>query len=43
MNKTSQLLVRVCLGHIFLLAGVSKTGNYAGTTGCMDATGMPQC
>lgn len=41
MEKVSQLLARVFLGHIFLLAGVSKIGAYSGTQGYMDAMGVP--
>jgi putative oxidoreductase len=41
MEKVSQLVARVFLGHIFLLAGVSKIGAYAGTQGYMDAMGVP--
>jgi len=41
MDKISQLVARVFLGHIFLLAGLSKIGAYAGTQGYMDAMGVP--
>ena len=41
MEKISQLTARVFLGHIFLLAGVSKIGAYEGTQGYMDAMGVP--
>ena len=41
MEKVSQLVARVFLGHIFLLAGVSKIGAYAGTQGYMDEMGVP--
>ena len=41
MEKVSQLVARVFLGHIFLLAGVSKIGAYEGTQGYMDAMGVP--
>ena len=41
MEKISQLVARVFLGHIFLLAGLSKLGAYAGTQAYMDATGVP--
>jgi putative oxidoreductase len=33
MEKVSQLVARIFLGHIFLLAGVSKIGAYEGTQG----------
>jgi len=41
MEKFSQLVARVFLGHIFLLAGASKVGAYAGTQGYMEAMGVP--
>jgi putative oxidoreductase len=43
MNKVSQLVARIFLGHIFLLAGASKLGPeaYAGTQGYMEAMGVP--
>ena len=41
MEKVSQLVARVFLGHIFLLAGVSKITGYEGTQGYMDAMGVP--
>lgn len=41
MEKVSQLVARVFLGHIFLLAGLSKIGAYAGTQGYMEAMGVP--
>jgi putative oxidoreductase len=41
MEKVSQLVARVFLGHIFLLAGLTKIGAYEGTQGYMDAMGVP--
>lgn len=41
MEKISQLAARVFLGHIFLLAGLSKIGAYEGTAGYMEAMGVP--
>jgi len=41
MDKVSQLVARVFLGHIFLLAGVSKIGAYEASQGYMDAMGVP--
>jgi putative oxidoreductase len=41
MEKVSQLIARVFLGHIFLLAGLSKIGGYEGTQGYMEAMGVP--
>jgi putative oxidoreductase len=41
MKKVNQVVARVFLGHIFLLAGLSKIGAYEGTQGYMDAMGVP--
>jgi putative oxidoreductase len=41
MEKISQLVARVFLGHIFLLAGLSKVSAYEGTAGYMEAMGIP--
>lgn len=41
MEKVSQLVARIFLGHIFLLAGVSKINAYGGTQNYMDAMGVP--
>ena len=41
MEKVSQLVARIFLGHIFLLAGVSKINSYEGTQDYMDAMGVP--
>lgn len=41
MEKTTQLLARLFLGHIFLLAGLSKLGDIDGTLGYMNAMGVP--
>ncbi len=41
MEKVSHIIARVFLGHIFLLAGVSKLSAYEGTQGYMDAMGVP--
>jgi putative oxidoreductase len=41
MEKFSQLSARVLLGHIFLLAGLSKISAYEGTQGYMEAMGVP--
>ena len=42
MDKMIELVGRVLLGHIFLLAGLSKMGaGYAGTAGYMDSMGIP--
>jgi len=42
MNNIIELLGRILLGHIFLLAGTSKLGDaYAGTATYMDSMGVP--
>ncbi len=42
MKPLTELVARVFLGHIFLLAGFSKLGEgYAGTAGYMDSMGIP--
>ncbi|HHJ34575.1 MAG TPA: DoxX family protein [Gammaproteobacteria bacterium] len=42
MNNAIELLGRILLGHIFLLAGLSKLGEgYAGTAGYMESMGVP--
>ena len=41
MEKVSQLVARLFLGHIFLLAGLSKITAYEGTQGYMDSMGVP--
>jgi putative oxidoreductase len=41
MEKATQLTARIFLGHIFLLAGLSKIGAYEATAGYMDAMGVP--
>ena len=41
MEKISQLVARVFLGHIFLLAGISKMSAYEVTQGYMDMMGVP--
>ena len=41
MEKISHLVARVFLGHIFLLAGLSKITAYEGTAGYMEAMGVP--
>lgn len=41
MEKAGHVVARVFLGHIFLLAGLSKIGAYEGTQGYMDAMGVP--
>jgi len=42
MNNVIELVGRLFLGHIFLLAGLNKIGDgYAGTAGYMDSVGVP--
>ncbi len=42
MNKAIELTGRILLGHIFLLAGLSKLGEaYAGTAAYMESAGLP--
>ena len=41
MDKLLTPIARLFLGHIFLLAGISKIGQYAGTQGYMEAMGVP--
>ena len=42
MNNAIELVARLFLGHIFLLAGLNKIGEgYAGTAGYMDSMGVP--
>jgi len=42
MNSVIELLGRIFLGHIFLLAGINKLGaGYAGTAGYMNSMGVP--
>ena len=41
MNKYANLVGRILLAHIFLLAGISKISGYAATQGYMEAMGVP--
>ena len=41
MTNASQLIARIFLGQMFLLAGISKIGAYEGTQGYMEAMGVP--
>lgn len=41
MNRYIQLVGRVLLAHIFLLAGINKISGYAGTQAYMDSMGIP--
>jgi len=41
MEKVSHVVARVFLGHIFVLAGLSKISGYEVTAGWMNAMGVP--
>lgn len=41
MEKVSQFVARLFLAQIFLLSGIAKMGDYAGTQGYMEAMGVP--
>ncbi|WP_455207409.1 DoxX family protein [Kaarinaea lacus] len=41
MDKFLTPIARLFIGHIFLLAGISKIGQYAGTQGYMESMGVP--
>jgi len=41
LNAGSQLTGRVLISSIFIMAGISKIGGYAGTQGYMESMGVP--
>lgn len=41
MEKYASLIARILLGHMFILAGISKITGYAGAQGYMQAMGVP--
>lgn len=41
MEKITQLVARIMLAHIFLIAGLQKIGGYEGTQGYMESVGLP--
>ena len=41
MDKYVNLVGRILLGHIFLLAGLNKIAGYAATQGYMESMGVP--
>jgi putative oxidoreductase len=41
MDKFLTPIARLFLGHIFLLAGINKISQYAGTQGYMESMGVP--
>lgn len=41
MEKITNLVARILLSHIFILAGINKISGYAGTQGYMESVGVP--
>lgn len=41
MDKIINLVARILLSHIFILAGINKIMGYAGTQGYMESVGVP--
>jgi len=41
MEKYANLIGRILLAHIFLLAGINKITGYSGTQGYMEGMGVP--
>ena len=41
MEKITQVIARMMLGHLFLIAGWQKIGGYEGTQGYMESVGEP--
>ncbi|MGD8568958.1 MAG: DoxX family protein [Gammaproteobacteria bacterium] len=41
MEKVLTPFARLFMGHIFLLAGINKIGQYTGTQGYMESMGVP--
>lgn len=41
MEKVTQLVARLMMGQIFLIAGLQKIGGYEGTQGYMESAGVP--
>ena len=41
MNKYVDIIARILLAQIFVLAGISKITGYAGTQGYMESMGVP--
>ncbi len=41
MEKITQVIARMMLGHLFLIAGWQKIGGYEGTQGYMESVGVP--
>ncbi|TXI18375.1 MAG: DoxX family protein [Nitrosomonas sp.] len=41
MEKVTQLVARIMIGQIFLIAGLQKIGGFEGTQGYMESAGLP--
>lgn len=41
MEKITQVIARMMLGHLFLITGWQKIGGYEGTQGYMESVGVP--
>lgn len=41
MEKITQLVARLMIGQIFLIAGLQKISGYEGTQGYMESVGLP--
>ena len=41
MQKYTNLIARILLSHIFIMAGINKISGYAGTQAYMEAMGVP--
>lgn len=41
LNSATQLAGRIMMSFIFIMAGISKIGAYAGTQGYMESVGLP--
>jgi len=41
MEKITQVIARIMLAHLFLIAGWQKIGGYEGTQGYMESVGVP--
>jgi len=41
MKNSAELVGRILLGSIFLMAGINKISGYEGTAGYMDSMGVP--
>lgn len=41
MERVTQLVARIMIGQIFLIAGLQKISGYEGTQGYMESVGLP--